>query len=78
MTDIHNGEESPVEGLKSFFDSIWGDTEGYAYLPTRDMKTDTWVKTFFPWPKGRTNIVNHVLVATAKGLDSYFARRSFF
>lgn len=77
MTDIHNGDESPVEGLGSFFDNIWGTTEGFAYLPTRDAKTDTWVKTFFPWPKGKTNLINHVLVATAKGLDSYFAPALF-
>lgn len=77
MTDIQNGEESPVEGLKSFFDSIWGTTEGFAYLPTRDMKTDTWVKTFFKWPAHKEHVINHVLISTAKGLDSYFAPALF-
>ena len=77
MTDIHNGDDSPVEGLGSFFDNIWGTTLGYAYLPTRDQKSDTWVKTFFEWPKHKNHIINHVLAATAQGLDSYFAPALF-
>jgi hypothetical protein len=70
-------DDSPIEGLGHFFDTIWGSTEGFVYLPTRDQKSDTWVKRFFPWPKGKANVINHVLASTALGLDSYFAPAIF-
>jgi hypothetical protein len=77
MTVESNGDSSPKEGLNTFFMSIWGDTTGWAYLPTRDQKSDTWVKMFFSWPKQKEHIIDHVLISTAKGLDSYFAPALF-
>lgn len=70
-------DDSPVEGLGSFFDAVWQDTTGYVYLPTRDITSDTWKKWFFEWPKHREHIIKHVLVSTAQGLDSYFAPAIF-
>jgi AAA domain len=74
---MSNHEDSPVEGLGSFFDAIYGDATGWAYLPTREMKSDTWKKVFFEWPRQRKGIIQHVLVSTAQGLDSYFAPALF-
>lgn len=70
---------SPTEGLKEFFRYIWGDTEGYAYLPTKRMNGDQveWKKVFYQWPLHEKNIVNHVLMSSAQGTDVYYAPALF-
>lgn len=71
-------DKNPKEGLKEFFTAIWGTTiDGFVYLPTKDAKSDSWRKVFFHWPEHIDHIVNHVLVSTAQGLDSYFAPALF-
>jgi hypothetical protein len=65
--------ESPTEGLSDFFDSIWQDTEGFAYLPTINRETGKWKKVFFKWPEHKSLVVQHVLAASAQGLDAYYS-----
>ena len=72
-----NEDASPSEGLHYFFQEIWGDTEGFVYLPTQDPKTDQWKKYFFRWPEHKEHVVNHVLAATAEGKNSFFAPAIF-
>lgn len=70
-------DETPAKGLSDFFQTIWGDTDGFVYLPTLDRKTETFHKKMFEWPKHHDNIVNHVLSSAAQGLDVYFAPAIF-
>lgn len=70
-------DTSPPEGLRYFFQEIWGDTEGLVYLPTQDPKTEQWKKYFFRWPEHIDHIVNHVLAASAEGKNSFFAPAIF-
>lgn len=70
-------DATPTEGLRYFFHEIWGDTEGFVYLPTQDPKTDQWKKYFFRWPEHSEHVVNHVLAASAEGKNSFFAPAIF-
>lgn len=69
--------ENPSEGLGNFFDYLWGDVQGYVYLPTKNGKTDEWKKTLFEWPAHRPHIIKHVLAKNAEGLDVYVAPAIF-
>lgn len=71
MPEIIN--ESPVEGLGQFFDTIWHAEPGYVYLPTLNRKTEEWKKNMFKWPEHREHVVNHVLGKTSQGLDVYYS-----
>lgn len=67
-------DANAVEGLGTFFDTIWRDTSGYVYLPTLDRKNaNAWSKSMFRWPENRPHIINHVLGKAAAGLDVYYA-----
>jgi hypothetical protein len=63
-------------GLTQFFEFIWGETEGWVYLPTKD-SSDQWRRVFFEWPKHKRDIVTHVEVNTAEGKDVYYAPAIF-
>lgn len=69
--------ETPAEEIGEFIDTIWGDAEGYVYLPTRDQSTETWKKVFFEWPKHRPDVIKHILVNSGKRLDVYVAPAIF-
>lgn len=71
MAELTN--DSAVEGLGHFFDTIWRDESGYVYLPTLDRKADDWKKIMYKWPESRENIINHVLSKNAQGLDVYYS-----
>ena len=49
--------------LLDFFDQIWGDTEGYVYLPVKEGKGPAArVRKFFlAWPQKREAVVRHVV-----------------
>lgn len=74
MTDAFS---DPVQELNKFFVTIWGDTEGYVYLPTKDSETQKWKKTFYEWPKHKEHAIQHVLQATATKQEVYFAPAIF-
>ena len=65
--------DSPVEGLSEFFKVIWGEVEGFVYLPTLNRQTNDWRKVFFRWPINEKDIVQHVLSGSAQGLDVYYS-----
>lgn len=62
-----------VEGLSRFFQEIWGEIDGYVYLPTLDRKTGDWQRRFFHWPEHEKDIIRRVLAATASGLEAYYS-----
>jgi len=69
-------DENATE-IGAFVDTIWGNTEGYVYLPTREYKSNSWKKVFFEWPKHRDHVIRHVMANSAKGLDVYAAPAIF-
>jgi archaellum biogenesis ATPase FlaH len=68
-------DDTPVEGLGHFFDTIWRNEAGFVYLPTLDRKAggDGWKKTMYKWPEHRKHVINHVLHAASQGLDAYYS-----
>ena len=42
-----------------FFQQIWGDTEGWVYLPVKGR--DGFRKFMIPWPRKAEHVVDHVL-----------------
>lgn len=67
----------PTAELNKFFSIIWGENEGFVYLPTKDAETQKWKKVFFEWPKHREFVVQHVLSETATKKEVYFAPAIF-
>lgn len=65
--------EEPTKDLSEFFHAIWGETDGFVYLPTLDRETGEWHRVFFQWPVHENFIVKHVMAAAAKRLDSYYS-----
>lgn len=68
-----NSRSDASKGLSEFFNNIWGNTEGFVYLPTLDRSTDKWHKVFYRWPEHEKHVVQHVMSNTAQGLDVYFS-----
>lgn len=69
----HSGE------LLSFFEAIWGDSDGYVYLPTKNPKLpkeEAFDQHFFPWPKAKEEVVQFVR-EQAHTADVYFAPALF-
>lgn len=64
--------DTPSEGLGHFFDSIWGENEGYVYVPTKDRETEAWHKAMFKWPTQKKGVVKYVLQQSADGRDVYY------
>ena len=65
--------------LAEFFETIWGDSEGYVYLPTLDRskpKEEAFDQHFFSWPEAKSDIV-HFVRETSRTLDIYFAPAIF-
>lgn len=69
--------ETPADEIGEFVDTIWGDAEGFVYLPTRDQSTETWRKVFFEWPKHRPEVIKYVLANSGRRLDVYVAPAIF-
>lgn len=63
---------SAEENLSLFFDKIWGDTEAFAYLPTRSA-ANNWENVFFQWPLHKPHIIKHVTGKTAASYEVYFS-----
>lgn len=69
---MNSESDNPTEGLSEFFRAIWQETEGFVYLPSLNRETGKWKRTFFEWPKHEPLIIQHVLSASAQGLESYY------
>ena len=50
----------PEAELSEFFQSIWGDQQGYAYVPVKEASSEKWETHFFQWPLQSKDIVKHV------------------
>lgn len=65
--------------LSEFFSNVWGDSDGFVYLPTRDPnlpKEEAFDQHFFPWPSAKDEIV-HFVRENSRTLDVYFAPAIF-
>lgn len=53
----------PTEELEEFLDFMWGDNQGYAYIPIKEPHkedADFEVK-FFEWPKEKQEAVDYII-----------------
>lgn len=67
---------NPIGELERFFDYIFGQSEGYAYSPTKDPKTGEFKQHFFEWPTGKDKLVEHVLTSS-QTLEVYYGPSLF-
>lgn len=65
--------DNPTEGLDNFYDYLWGENEGWVYLPTKNPTTDEWQKVMFEWPKHKQHVIKHTLAKSAEGNEVYVA-----
>lgn len=72
-----NLNELPTNELGEFFDSLWHETIGYVYLPTLNREANIFDQVMYHWPEHRKQVIQHVLVSTAKGLEVYCAPALF-
>lgn len=49
------------EELTDFFEQIWQDTEGFVYLPVKEVGTGRVRKFFVEWPEKKAVVVRHIL-----------------
>lgn len=54
----------PQAELADFFQSIWGDYQGYAYVPVKEATSEKWETHFFQWPLQKKEIISHVIEYT--------------
>lgn len=54
----------PEAELSEFFQSIWGDHSGFAYVPVKEVTSEKWETHFFQWPLQKKDIIKHVLEYT--------------
>lgn len=68
--------ENPSVEIEAFLNLIWGDSEGYVYTPTKNLKTNYWQPYFFKWPSQRDAVITH-LIHNSKDMDTYVAPSLF-
>jgi KaiC/GvpD/RAD55 family RecA-like ATPase len=44
---------------------MWGEHEGYAYIPIKEPESDRFEERFFQWPLRKNEVVKHILEATS-------------
>lgn len=67
---------SVTEDLRDFFTYVWGTTHsGWTYLPTEI--GGAWQGFYFPWPKARDNVVEHVIAKAGTGHNVFFSPAIF-
>lgn len=73
MSDIATDE------LGEFFDYIWGDTEGFVYLPVQPAPygPKDWKGVMFQWPKQRAGVIRHVLANAATDSNVFYSPAIF-
>lgn len=61
-------------GLRDFFHKIWGENEGYVYLPVKDSEAGRVRKFFLHWPRQEEAVYRHVLKwSAAEGAEVFFS-----
>lgn len=73
-------DDDPVKGLGDFYDFLWGEQDGYVYLPNKERTPDDkglWEKIMFAWPADKAKVIRYTLATTAKGRDVYAAPAIF-
>ena len=61
-------------GLRDFFHKIWGDNEGYVYLPVKDNEAGKVKKFMLRWPEKEEAVYRHVLKWSAtEGAEVFFS-----
>lgn len=61
-------------GLRDFFRKIWGDNEGYVYLPVKDNEAGKVKKFMLRWPEKEEAVYRHVLKWSAtEGAEVFFS-----
>lgn len=68
--------DNPAIEIEAFLKSIWGDSVGYVYTPTKNLSTNYWQPYFFKWPSQKDAVITHLLSAS-KELDTYVAPSIF-
>lgn len=73
MSDIATDE------LGEFFDYIWGDTEGYVYLPIQPEPygPKDWAGAMFSWPRQKAGVIRYVLKNTALKANVFYSPAIF-
>ena len=75
-------DDDPTTGLGDFYDFLWGEQDGYVYLPNKNRALDdkdpkSWTKIMFEWPANRAQIIEYTLATSAQGRDVYVAPAIF-
>lgn len=61
-------------GLRDFFHKIWGEHEGYVYLPVKDSEAGRVRKFFLQWPQKEEAVYRHILKWSAtEGAEVFFS-----
>lgn len=66
--------------LGEWFDTFWMDENAWVYLPVKFSnipEPKNWKKFMFRWPRRREEVIEHVLLHSAQGHDTYFAPSLF-
>lgn len=66
---------SHANGLESFFQYVWRNTEGYVYLPV--LRGDQIEQFMFQWPRQKSAVIKHVLRGVADGADVHYSPAIF-
>lgn len=71
--------DETLENYTRFFEYIWGDVEGYVYLPVEQIpgNKDSWHKTMYAWPRQKKAVAKYVLSHEAAGSNIFFAPAIF-
>lgn len=65
---------SAAQDLGEFLDEIWGEQDGYAYMPVKETATRRVRKFFIHWPEKRDAAIRHILKwAATDGVEVYFS-----
>lgn len=71
--------DAATQELTEFFEYIWGDTEGFVYLPVQPEPygPKDWEGYMFVWPRQKAGVVRHVLKHTALRANVFFSPALF-
>ena len=71
--------EVATQELGEFFDYIWGDTEGFVYLPVQPEPygPKDWQAAMFQWPKQRAGVIRYVLKWSATQANVFYSPAVF-
>lgn len=67
---------TPYVELREFITFLYGDTDGFAYSPTKDPATKEWTENYFRWPRQERELINHIM-ASKDRLEVYLSPGMF-